>query len=145
MSCPAYDAKTYTNDDGSQYMIVCGQDYADNNIVGINPVSAANFTACVDLCMYQGTECAGVSYFEAQTNCFLKTKMAPSANQGAVVSSAIRISGPASGPAASRAVANGDFVTDLSSWTTSQQSSQGASFVWDSGRAYVLYLFTTIY
>jgi hypothetical protein len=118
-------------------MIVCRQDYADNNIVGINPVPAANFTACVDLCMYQGTECAGVSYFEAQTNCFLKTKMSPSANQGAVVSSAIRISGPASGPVSSRAVANGDFVTDLFSWTTSQQSSQGANFVWDNGSAYV--------
>ena len=139
VSCPANDAQTYTNDDGSQYMIVCGQDYADNNIVGINPVSAANFTACVDLCMYQGTECAGVSYFEAQTNCFLKTKMSPLVNQGVVVSSAIRINGPASGPVASRVIANGDFVTDLSLWTTSQQSSQGASFVWDNGRAYVLY------
>jgi len=144
VSCPASDAQTYTNDDGSQYMIVCGQDYADNNIVGINPVSAANFTACVDLCMYQGTECAGVSYFEAQTNCFLKTKMSPSRNQGAVVSSAIRISGPASGPVASRAVVNGDFVTDLSSWT-SQQSSQGASFTWDNGRAYVLYSLTVTF
>lgn len=63
-------------------MIVCGQDYDANNIVGINPVSSASFTACVDLCMYQGTECAGVSYFADQSNCFLKTKMFPSANHG---------------------------------------------------------------
>ena len=145
VSCPTNDAQTYTNDDGSQYMIVCSQDYADNNIAGINPISAANFTACVDLCMYQGTECAGVSYFEAQTNCFIKTKMAPSVNQGAVVSSAIRISGSASGPIASRVVANGDFVSDLSSWTTSQQGSQGAKFVWDSGRAYVLCLLAVLH
>ena len=135
VSCPVNDAQTYTNDDGSQYMIVCGQDYDGSNIVGINPVSAANFTACVDLCMYQGTQCAGVSWFEAQANCFLKTKMSPSVNQGVVVYSAIRVTGPASGPVASRVIANGDFVTDLSSWTTSQQNSQGASFVRDNGRA----------
>lgn len=124
-------------------MIVCAQDYDTNNIAGINPVSAS-FTACVDLCMYQGTECAGVSYVAAQSNCFLKTKMAPSANNGAVVDSAIRISGPDSGPAVSPAVANGAFVTDFSSWMTSQQTSQGASFVWDNGRAYVLPLLNII-
>jgi hypothetical protein len=145
VSCPANDAQTYTNDDGSQYMIVCGQDYDSNNIVGINPVSSANFTACVDLCMYQGTECAGVSYFAAQTNCYLKTKMAPSVNNGAVVYSAIRISGPASGPVASRVITNGNFITDLSSWTTSQQTSQGGSFVWDNGRAYVISLLTAMF
>jgi hypothetical protein len=126
-------------------MIVCGQDYDANNIVSINPVSSASFTACVDLCMYQGTECAGVSYFAAQSNCYLKTKIFPSANQGNTVYSAIRISGPASGPASSSVVANGAFVTDLSSWSTSQQTSQGSSFVWDNGRAYVLPLLTTIY
>ena len=126
-------------------MIVCGQDYDSNNIVGINPVSSANFTACVDLCMYQGTECAGVSYFPAQENCYLKTKMSPSPNVGVFVYSAIRISGPASGPVASRLVTNGNFNTDLSSWTTSQQSSQGASFVWDNGRAYVSYSLMTIF
>ena len=144
VSCPANDAQTYTNADGSQYMIVCGQDYDGNNIVGINPVSSANFSACVDLCMYQGTQCAGVSYFEAQANCFLKTKMAPSPNPGVTVSSAIRITGPVAGPLASRVITNGDFATDLSSWTTSQQTQQGASFSWDNGRAYVpLPLLTT--
>ena len=135
VSCYENDGQTYTNDDGSQYIIVCGQDYADNNIVGINPASSPNFTACVDLCMYQGTECAGVSYFPVQENCYLKTKMSPSSNAGMFVYSAIRISGPASGPVASRLVTNGNFNTDLSSWTTSQQTSQGASFVWDNGRA----------
>ena len=135
VSCPTNDVQTYKNDDGSQYMIVCGQDYDGNNIVAINPVSSASFSACVDLCMYQGTACVGVSYFQETSRCYLKSRMNPSANQGVVVYSAIRISGPALGPVASRAVANGNFVTDLSSWTTSQQSSQGASFVWDNGRA----------
>jgi hypothetical protein len=144
VSCPANDAQTYTNDDGSQYMIVCGQNYDGNNIVGINPVSSASFSACVDLCMYQGTQCQGVSWFEAQANCFLKTKMSPSANPNAVVYSAIRINGPTGGPSASRIIANGDFATDLSSWTTSSTNQQGGSFVWDNGRAYVLHPLLTI-
>jgi len=97
-SCPANDTQTYTNDDGSQFMIVCGQDHVGNNIVGINPVAARNFSSCVDLCMYQGTACVGVSWDERDGNCFLKRKMLPSPYQGFTVDSAIRMTGPALGP-----------------------------------------------
>lgn len=132
--CPENDAETHTNEDGSKYMIVCGQDYSGNNIVGINPVPAADFNACVDLCMYQGTACVGVSWFE-NTNCYLKYKMTPSPHTEVVVYSAIRMSGPTAGPAASQLVTNGDFASDLPPWTTSRQIQTGGPFIWESGKA----------
>jgi hypothetical protein len=136
-SCPANEKETYTNDDGSQFMIVCSQDYADNNIVGINPVKAASFSVCIDLCMYQGTACVGVSWAQEATNCFLKKKMAPSPYTDKVVHSAIRFTGPTLDPPSNelQLVANGDFATDLSEWTTSRLTQQGNSFVLNDGKA----------
>jgi hypothetical protein len=133
-SCPANDKETYTNDDGSQFMIVCSQDYTDNNIVGINPVKAASFSACIDLCMYQGTACVGVSWAQEATDCNLK-KMAPSPYTDKAVHSAIRFTRPTLGPPSNELVANGDFATDLSEWTTSRRTQQGNSFVLNDGKA----------
>jgi hypothetical protein len=116
-------------------MIVCGNDYSGNDIVAINPVAAATFSSCIDYCMYQGTACVGVSWVERDTDCFLKKKMAPSGWADTPIYSAIRITGPASGPASTSLISNGDFAVDLSPWTTSQQTQKGNSFVWDDGKA----------
>jgi hypothetical protein len=134
-SCPANDKHTYTNKDGSQFMIVCGQDYAGNNIVGINPVVAADFSSCIDYCMYQGTACVGVSWIGDSSECYLKNTMSPSPDPRYVVYSAIRVTGPMLGPLPSQLIANGDFATGLSSWNTSQKTQQGDSFAWNNGRA----------
>jgi hypothetical protein len=117
-------------------MIVCSQDYADNNIVEINPVKAASFSACIDLCMYQGTACVGISWFQEATNCFLKKKMVPSPNLGSVVYSAVRVTGPASGLASTPLIANGDFADGLSQWKISHKTQYGDDeFIVKDGKA----------
>lgn len=134
-SCPTNDAETHTNDDGSQFIVVCDQDYVGNNIDGINPVAAADFSSCIDYCMYQGTACVGVSWVD-EANCFLKNKMTPSPNLGSVVYSAVRVTGPVLGPASSQLIDDGDFAGGLSRWTTSHKTQHGDNeFIVKDGKA----------
>jgi hypothetical protein len=138
-SCPSSDKQTYTNEDGSQFIIVCGQDYGDNDITfenGLTYVKTDSISPCIEYCMYQGTQCVGVSWVAEAKNCFLKSKMSrPRYTPNYLVHSAVRVAGPASGPPSSQLIANGDFKSDLSSWSTSQPTNLRKTFVWKDRKA----------
>lgn len=131
--CPIEGSRTYINEDGSSYVIVCDQEYAGNNMAGISQITAADFGACVDICMYQGTSCQGVSYVEDNSNCFLKTRMIPTAYTGITIHSAVRVNGPMPGPPSTQLLINGDFANDLSSWEPDMSGTTAVS--WRDGVA----------
>jgi hypothetical protein len=56
--------------------------------------------------------------------------MEPSGYADALVYSAIRMTGPLSGPTSSQLITNGDFESDLSEWTLGAPTQQETNFVW---------------
>ena len=145
----------YHDTDGSYYRIQCGQDYSPTNqrndlaLTG-HPMprpNIASLSACVDLCMNQGTSCAGVTWEEATLNCYLKSKMlysGPANTAGAIVDSAIRTRGPTTGGAPQQLIVNGDFSSGaLTPWTSTNDQDQIA-FQYVNGAAYVYPAISTI-
>ena len=138
-TCPADDGTTYTETDGSEYMIVCDTDFATDssgagNDVAItnNPNTVATFGECVDLCMNQGTICTGVTWLASTGECRMKTTMQASTGStlslGYEVDSAIRMSGPTSGGAPQQLLVNGDFNTGVLTPWTATPAQDGATF-----------------
>ncbi|KAI5366601.1 hypothetical protein Slin15195_G081200 [Septoria linicola] len=126
LPCPASDGQTFAVRDGSQYLIVCSQDYSTStqNVFGLNPLTISSYLECITLCSNQGSVCAGVTYgyFGGGTlQCNLKTRMLRS-NQVSVypVDSALRISGPGGPNSRLQLISNGNFSrTDtLAPWTS---------------------------
>ena len=107
-------------------MIVCNKDYSPltQNVFGLNPLAAASYAACLNLCSNQGSVCSGITYgfFGGSTvQCNLKTRMLQN-NQvlAYTVDSAVRLSGPSGTTSRTQLITNGNFsnIDSLSPWTT---------------------------
>lgn len=122
--CPQSDGANYAGCDGSQYLVVCGQDYNTRTIPGIFPFITFSLSACIDFCTNQGTRCSGVTWAHSTRMCSLKGyNMYPTINTGVEVHAAVRMTGPANATSPINAIINGNFNTypnngSIIGWTT---------------------------
>ncbi|KAF7190891.1 hypothetical protein HII31_08050 [Pseudocercospora fuligena] len=112
------DGRTYLASDGSQYLMLCGQDNAGTRIFGLT-VPATDFSSCIEYCSSQGTSCAGITWQASNSQCYLKTTMQMTSQGGsAPIDSAIRLTGPGGTEARVQRIVNGGFDTGLlDPWT----------------------------
>ncbi len=145
-SCPSADGTTFTETDGSEFLILCNSDYSPfigeySPDMPQSPQAADSLVSCMDLCTNNGTLCMGVVWQAANNQCNLQTSMAvaqPGRSRSGYVASALRQSGPASGGVPQQVISNGEFSgPGLTPWPWSVDQNGNDDFRNVNGAAYV--------
>lgn len=139
--CPDNDGNTYDATDGSQYTVLCNQEYDTQRMM---TVDSPTLDDCINQCAGQA-QCMGTTYSIANGTCQVSSSMSSSNKQSnARVASVLRVRAPTVAQANVQTVLNPTFIDDtLSPWVAAG-ASDGSNFAAISNTASASFNFSQL-